>query len=787
MFAHKAGVILALTWATTAAAQPAQEALHLMRPQRVDRGLPVQLESQLQQLVDASAAPPSPSARTSPLAALSVAPDVPVTIRFEGPPDAIETALTSLAIQPVNRRERVIEAYVPVALLPQVAAIGAVQRVALIQAPRPHAISQGASVHNAASWQTGGQNGAGVKVGVIDLGFLGLTTLLGSELPASVTARCYTGLGTFTTTPFTCDTDTPHGAAVAEALFDIAPGVDLYVANPQSPLDLRSTVEWMTSLGVRIINHSVGWTWTGPGDGTSPFDDAPLRTVDVAVNAGIVWVNAAGNDALATWTGSLSDADGDGWQEFRPQCPDFGGCEMNAVGLQVGKTFVAQMRWDDTWTSAARDLDLYLMEWNPTAAVLTPVAVSANVQGGMSGQVPLEVLTYTPPFDCACSYFLAFSRFAGTIPSWVQVQSFTGEAMQYATLEGSISNPAETANPGALAVGAAPWYDPGAIELFSSRGPTRDGRDKPDLIAADRGDSTSFGAGGFVGTSQAAPHVSGLAALVLGSFPDTPPLPLTKYLRTLAEPRGPARAWGSGFAHLPTFPEGISVSALLSDATLPARRGQSISWRAFAIGTSGPFEYQFWVHREGSGWRIGRRYGSSNVFTWSPPASGTYNVLALARRVGSRAVQEAWRMSEPLVVEGALPLTLTSLTSDSLLPRAFGTSITWTAEATGGLPPLQYEFWRFRRGGELKSVQGYSASNTYTWTPGPGDMGTYTLVALVRSSGSQALFEAVRVFGPFRIVAPSTTTGLEPDAPAEAGLGTERLPVSLAEPLTRTR
>ena len=39
----------------------------------------------------------------------------------------------------------------------------------------------------------------------------------------------------------------------------------------------------MTDHDLDIINHSVGWIWSGPGDGTSPYSNSPLRTVDAAV------------------------------------------------------------------------------------------------------------------------------------------------------------------------------------------------------------------------------------------------------------------------------------------------------------------------------------------------------------------------------------------------------------------------------------------------------------------------------------------------------------------------
>ena len=87
-----------------------------------------------------------------------------------------------------------------------------------------------------------------------------------------------------------------HGTAVAETLIDVAPEVELYVANPVSPGDLRNAADWMAEQGVQVINMSLSLDPVdGPGDGTSPSSDSPLKTIDAAVSGGITWVNSGGN------------------------------------------------------------------------------------------------------------------------------------------------------------------------------------------------------------------------------------------------------------------------------------------------------------------------------------------------------------------------------------------------------------------------------------------------------------------------------------------------------------
>ena len=87
------------------------------------------------------------------------------------------------------------------------------------------------------------------------------------------------------------------------------------------------------------------------------------------------------------------------------------------------------------------------------------------------------------------------------------------DGLEYLVAEQSISIPADGRR--VIAVGAAHWSND-MPQPFSSRGPTKDGRMKPDMAGPDGVSTVSFGPLGFFGTSAAAPHVVGAVALLRG-------------------------------------------------------------------------------------------------------------------------------------------------------------------------------------------------------------------------------------------------------------------------------
>ena len=369
---------------------------------------------------------------------------VAVTVHLAGHVSDVVTYLEDNGGDPRNVGVDYIEAYVPVSLLGPLSLQPGVTQVQEIIPPQPaygNVTSQAVALHLADSWQDAGYQGQGIKVGVIDVGFTGYSGLMGIELPSTVVARCYTDVGVYTTNLADCEASEPlpdfnqcvrgdsgsvHGTAVAEAVIDIAPDATLYISQPGSWGDLQATVAWMASQGVQVINYSVGWTHYGSrGDGTSPYSNSPLNTVDQAVDDGIIWVNSAGNSAEDTWFGSFSDHDGDSSMSFNSS-----GAEINPITLLECRRYTFQLRWDDSWGGADTDLDMYMWDKSTNSLFGASPAEwgfigSAIEQSGASDHEPFEFFSFRAPFDSS-DVGVIIVHAGGPEPDWIQLEMFSG-------------------------------------------------------------------------------------------------------------------------------------------------------------------------------------------------------------------------------------------------------------------------------------------------------------------------------------------------------------------------
>ncbi|MYH41505.1 MAG: S8 family serine peptidase, partial [Chloroflexi bacterium] len=406
-------------------------------------------------------------------------------------------------------------------------------------------LNQGARSHNAHTWQGADLRGDGVRIGIIDSGFSDYTRHIGSHVPSPSGVRCYTSdVNVQHTTMAACEaaSTSGHGRRVTEMAYDVAPDAQYYLAVDYYNIDLRRIVDWFIQNDVDVIVMSLGGDFEGPGDGTSPYSHGDIRTLNRAIANGMTVVVAAGNSHNRSWYGTLVDSDNDDVLEWQS------GDECNSIHLVAGSRYGFFFRWEGTWQGASTDLDLYVTRGG------TVQASSEDTQSGGSSHDPREILFFTASRSGAHCIVVEHSS-SGAIPGWAQLivaGSHSNFLLERRSDGYSIAGPAENVTPGFLSVGAASHSNTSSIESYSSRGPLPSGAIKPDIVGAANVLSGTTGRS-HAGTSIAAPHVGGLAALVKERFPWYTPAEVAAFLTDAALPRGdpvPNSTWGYGYAYL---------------------------------------------------------------------------------------------------------------------------------------------------------------------------------------------------------------------------------------------
>ena len=438
-----------------------------------------------------------------------------------------------VAVEPVSSPLGLTKVSVPLSQLESfLAQVGPGVYVRLPYTPHELAVtSQGASLVGASAFHSAGIRGLGVKVAVIDLGFSGLATSQAQgDLPYSVVTRDFTGTG--------IETGISHGTAVAEIVYDIAPDAQLYLVKIGNEVDLDNAVTYCISEGISIINHSLGWYNTNFYDGTGTIADIARR----ATSAGILWVQAAGNSGQKHYGATFTDGNSDGWHDT-----DI------TFAATAGQQIAFYLTWD-AWPATGDDYDLYL--FGPTG---TLVASSTATQGGT--EQPTERITTTA--GSSGTYRVRIQKASGATRR-LSVFSIVHD-LTPAVSASSMPAPANAAE--VLSVGAINWtnYTSGPIAPYSSRGPTGDGRAKPDLAAPDNVTTGVSYYSPFPGTSAAAPHVAGVAALLKAEAPTLNRSSLASRILSFCVPMGDPYAFGAG--RLEARPQGPTAQAdLIVDA-----------------------------------------------------------------------------------------------------------------------------------------------------------------------------------------------------------------------------
>jgi subtilisin family serine protease len=390
-----------------------------------------------------------------------------------------------------------------------------------------------------------GINGNGVKVGVLSdsASATRIAALIATgDLPPNVTVL-----------PGQAGSGADEGAAMMEIIHDIAPGAQLYFARANGGVtSFANNIIALQQAGCQIIVDD--FTYFNEG----AFQDGPIaRAVNQVTQAGVLYFSSAANSGSVdrgtsgTWEGDFLD---DGTVSV-PEAGHIHSFNGKSAGtgqdfdvLTVASSFIS-LKWSDPLGASSNDYDLFVLDSTGTSVK----AFSIRRQTGT--QDPYEFVSQG--VNCGTSRAQGYCPVAG---DRIVVVKFAGaqRALRIDTNRGqlSIATPGSTYghNAGANTVSAAATFWNSArtgtqpfapfrnqIETFSSDGPRKifynpDGTAitpgnflfgtnggttllKPDLTGADGVTTKTLNFNPFYGTSAAAPHLAGVAALIKSAKP----------------------------------------------------------------------------------------------------------------------------------------------------------------------------------------------------------------------------------------------------------------------------
>ena len=505
-------------------------------------------------------------------------------------------------------------------------------------------------------------------MGVISDGILGLADAIASgDLPTTTLnfdggGKLVSTTGGVIATSFRADGDLEgglsgptgaEGTAILEIVHDIASGAQLRFANFGTSLEFIAAVDFLAANSDVVIDD-IGF-FGGAYDQTSNVSVNTSEELNRSTNPIRGYYTSVGNQALKHYQELYVDSGVDGtsfvgfpgnFHHFGPTADTsdslgLGLRTANSVFLRDGESLRVFLTWDDTFGAASTDYDLFLSQNSPALNVASSDDNNVFVTGE-----PTEFLAFTNTTGIDRFYDIFIQNFNTASPAKtfdmfvLGGKAFTsnGSNLNYNTIASSV--PAQSdAGGGVVSAGAINAADPGTdeIEPSSSHGPTNNGVLKPDVAAVDGVSVTGSGGFGspFFGTSAAAPHVAGLAALLLELRPDLmsgepgdDPSADRSVLRSAIVDTavdlgafGPDNTFGSGRV------DGINAAAPLLVAPIVdagpdqiAAEGATVALAPSTFTDANPFD----THTAIIDWGDGTAVGAGTVNQVSNTVSGTH-------------------------------------------------------------------------------------------------------------------------------------------------------------------
>jgi hypothetical protein len=199
-------------------------------------------------------------------------------------------------------------------------------------------------------------------------------------------------------------------------------------------------------------------------------------------------------------------------------------------------------------------------------------------------------------------------------------------------------------------------------------------------------------------------------------------------------------------------------STSLSPHTANALTGTVNQFTATSMGC-GNARYQFLLrYPAGTGsWTIKQAFGAANTWTWDSSGypAGNYDIQVWANQTGdSTANWEAMDIAN-FTLNQSPPCSSVTETAAPASTSASGTSVTFTASASG-CPNPRYQFWVLAPGSSTwQVVQAYSSGSTFSWNTTGLIAGNYMYTVWARDAGSAGT--SSNSLGSFDSYSPATT------------------------------